>query len=158
MSALDIPCKRGHVRKRTRHPLAHLSHTLNTQSNWCHRNRSLKCRAGTKYSCGGFSANSQRRVTKALCSSHHRRLIQGTGLARRHHCQILEQICRTRLTSLCSCLLLVKTTSTASAHRHPILKGPNQHHTQCTTALCTVLITRSSGVHSALSAQQILRT
>ena len=33
-----------------------------------------------------------------------------------------------------------------------------QDHTQCTTALCTALITPSSGVHSALSAQQILRT
>ena len=38
------------------------------------------------------------------------------------------------------------------------LTGRDQDHTQCTTALCTALITRSSGVHSALSAQQILRT
>ena len=36
--------------------------------------------------------------------------------------------------------------------------GGKQDHTQCTTALCTALITPSSGVHSALSAQQILRT
>ena len=39
-----------------------------------------------------------------------------------------------------------------------VVKVWSQHHTQCFTALCTVLIVHCTRVHSALSAQQIVST